>query len=171
MSRAPRIAASVACSVAAATISLPAAAGPGGRAPITTIDGPELLAILVDAEQSPELTTDADGDPMIKATHNQISYTVLFYGCSNHVACTAIQFRAWWDLAAPVSLDVINTWNRTSLLGRAYLDKDSDPTIDHTVRLKGGVTLEHLRASLTWFQAAARDFETALLEPAPPPAP
>jgi hypothetical protein len=166
MSRSPRIAASI-----AATFALPAAAGHADRAPITSIDGPELLALLVEAEQSPELTADTDGDPMIKATHNQINYTVLFYGCSNHVACTAIQFRAWWDLATPVSLDVINTWNRTSLLGRAYLDKDSDPTIDHTVRLKGGVTLAHLRESLTWFQAAARDFEASLLEPAPPPTP
>ena len=128
-------------------------------APIETIDATHVAALLTELGHNPEITADSVGDPLITATYEGSRYVVLFYGCQAHKACNGIQYRAWYDLDAKVPLEPINQWNRTSLLGRAYVDGDGDPTIEHTVRLKGGVTLGHIKEERDWFFKAVSEFE------------
>lgn len=130
--------------------------------PVETVEAPTIAKMLEELGHAPEIQTDSQGDPMLTAAWEGSRYVVLFYGC-NVGRCNAIQFRAWYDLTEKVPLEPINQWNRTSLLGRAFVDADGDPTIEHTVRLKGGVTLQHLREERDWFFKAVSEFE-ALVE-------
>ena len=43
---------------------------------------------------------------------------LLFYDCTDHTDCLAIQFYAGYDLGRDVSLDVINAWNSSD--GRRF---------------------------------------------------
>lgn len=138
------------------------------EAPREVIDAPDVVRLLADAGQEPELRTDTEGDPMIVAMDGSTRYVVMFYGCVVHRACNALQLRAYYDVDAAFPLASINEWNRTKLYGRAYLDGDGDPTLETLVRLHGGVTLAHLREEHAWFLRGVSEFAAMVEEIAHP---
>lgn len=129
---------------------------------IQTVEGSDIVRLLEEAGHSPELKADDVGDPMIVAKSNGISYLVLFYDCTDHKACKAIQYRAWFQAGGSIPVDRVNEWNRTKTMGRAYLDSDKDPTIEHYIRLHGGVTPAHLREQRDWFSTMLSTFRDHL---------
>jgi len=131
---------------------------------ITKIEGTDVMALLQELGHDPKLQVDEVGDPLITANNAGTKYLVLFYDCKDHRQCQAIQFRAFYELERPTPLERINDFNRDKLLGRAYLDVGGDPTIELTVRLRGGVTRDHLRAERDWFLRALSDFNQLMYE-------
>jgi hypothetical protein len=137
----------------------------GGKKPITTIEGTDVLKLIEEIGHSAELRVDEVGDPMVAASDaDGTKYVVLFYDCADHHKCQAVQFRAFYTLEKPTPVERMNDWNRDKLLGRAYLDQDRDPTIELTVRLRGGVTMDHLRVERDWFLRALGEFATLMFE-------
>ena len=84
------------------------------------------------------LGTDGVGEPMISSAHDGTQFKVLFYNCTAKRDCATIQLRSSYDIAAAVSLETINGWNRAQRFGRAYLDAESDPVLEMDVDLDDG---------------------------------
>ena len=147
--------------VAAITAALSTAdAAPDGKKVIDRVDAETLVDMFEAVGGEATASQDAAGDPTVAGMLEGVRVGVYFYGCRGKPACPLIQLRAFWDESAPLTL--LNEHNRGTLLGRAYLDKDGDPTLEWTSRLEGGVTIDHLRSEVVWFQKAIRDFQARL---------
>jgi hypothetical protein len=115
--------------------------------------GPEVLEriaatrvadMLRGTSESVEVSTDSYGDPQVIVNRgNGVRYAVYFYNC-NDGACTSLQFRTYWSMAGKVDANLVNAYNKDKRPGRAYLDKDGDPTFELNVWLDGGVTPDHV---------------------------
>jgi hypothetical protein len=58
-------------------------------------------------------------------------------------------------------------YNIENRIGRAYLDKDKDPTIELLVELTGGVTVAHLAEEHKRFLQGAKSFSERIGEAMP----
>lgn len=118
---------------------------------------------IVDALQTlgyrAQLGADDNGDPQIQSTIDGSNYTIWFYGCANGAACTGISFSIAFDLPDGTDLETVNLWNRERIMGRAYLDDEQDPYLDHFIVTFGGIegeTFDHIVAN--WSTSVA-DFK------------
>lgn len=60
------------------------------------------------------------------------------------------------------TLEFVNDWNRESLLSRAYLDEDGDPTIETELDIEGGVTGARIRDYLRTTRKIVGEFASKL---------
>lgn len=144
--------------------SLVAAILLAGAAPASaqnvTADPQKLAAVMQAAGYQAELSKDTTGDPMIKSAASGSKFVVLFYNCTNHAACSTIQFQTAWEMKSKPSLASINQWNHASRFGRAYIDKDGDPGVMMDVNLdKGGMPPALFRDNLDVWVAVLGDFK------------
>jgi len=88
-----------------------------------------------------EITTDKQGDPLVRSNSGGAKFAVYFYECGGKARCTSIQFSAGFS-GTGLTPDKVADWNRTKRFGRVYLDKDRDPWIEMDVDLERGATTE-----------------------------
>ena len=81
---------------------------------------------------TPELTTDQIGDPMVIFHEDGSAEYLLFYDCTDHVDCLAVQFYAGYQLDAPVSAEAVNTWNGSlsRRFTRAFVSEDGSVSLE-----------------------------------------
>jgi hypothetical protein len=73
---------------------------------------------------------------------------------------TGMNLQLWTYLTGrKVSLDQINSWNRSKRFSRAYLDDDGDPNVEYDIDLEGGVTLGAVREGIETFEAVVTAFK------------
>lgn len=101
-----------------------------------------------------ELKTDGAGDPMIVSGAAGFEFQIFFYGCDDGRGCSSMQFAAGFDLAEPLSLSVVNEWNRTRRFGAAYLDEEGDPFLQYDLTTTGGLTEENFADAVDWWRVA-----------------
>lgn len=104
------------------------------------------------------LETDSAGDPMIVGTMEGTTYTVVFYGCQANANCTTLLFRAGFAKPGFSDTDMGN-WNRERLYGRAFIDAEGDPAIEHTANLFGGVSPANLDDTFDWWRVVLTQFK------------
>ena len=75
---------------------------------------------------------------------------------------TAIQFHCGW-VDTDVTLEKVNTWNRTKRFSRAYLDEDGDPHLELDLDLDGGATLARISDFLGTCRLSASAFSREVL--------
>ncbi len=63
-------------------------------------------------------------------------FEIVTYNCDALGRCRDFLFTTGFDLPAGFPLDLIKDWNALKLAGRAYLDADNDPFLDHLVSMK-----------------------------------
>ena len=98
---------------------------------IVALNNPGSVAIaLRDMGYRAKLDTD-ENRPVIDSGAGGTFFSIRFYGCDGAKDCSGMLFEAGFDLDEGFALDSVNDWNREKLLGRAYLDGDCDPWIDH----------------------------------------
>ncbi len=89
-------------------------------------------------------------------------FDVTGYNCNGANRCTEFLFSFGFDLPNGFPLDKINQWNASQPAGRAFLDEDDDPFLDHTISVSGpedeGAFYEGL---LLWLNAL-EDFDEFL---------
>jgi len=93
-----------------------------------------------------EETTDDQGDPMVNAEYDGLSFAVLFYNCEGS-GCEWGQFRASFersDLSHDAKLKIINEWNLDWVFGKAYVNEDGDMILEQPFVVEGGVTQANL---------------------------
>ncbi len=122
--------------VATATLSIATASGANAQSMVTA-DPASIQSALQSKGYRAEISKDGTGDPMITSGAGGASFRVLFYGCTNHVKCTNIQFYAGFT-DTKMTVGDMNEWNKGKRFSRAYIDKDGDPCIEVDIDLDDG---------------------------------
>ena len=65
---------------------------------------------------------------------------------------------------AKISFDVINEWNKTKRLSRAYLDSDLDPTLESDLLANAGMTEKHVTEFLRLFKISVSGFREFIIK-------
>lgn len=153
----------VASVLACGLVAAPALAQ-GQRPAGQLVDGTDPGVILEVAQRfgSAELGTDDYGDPLVTGRMDGVYYAVFFYGCTENVDCTAIQFYASWE-DVKVSLEKIDRWNRETRFGKGYMEDEETLVLNMDVNLAFGVSRENLEDTFEWFQVVVGDFSTSLM--------
>lgn len=104
-----------------------------------------------------EVTTDKDGDPLIRGSSKDLKFGVFFYGCHKTPRCDSIQFSAGFSVK-DVTPARIAQWNWTKRFGRSYLDDDFEPWVEMDMDLEHGGTTEALANDLDRWLAVMGEF-------------
>ena len=88
--------------------------------------------------------------------------------CSGTERCTEFLFTVGFDLPDGFPLEQINVWNARELAGRAYLDEDGDPFLDHIVSVQSGRDTGAFYEGLILWLNALEDFDAFISEIVPP---
>ena len=130
-----------------------------GAAP-ALVEASDPMAILEAAKTigTAEIATDGRGDPKIAGRIDASKYVILFHGCTNSADCRSIRFMVAWKAKEKLPLARINTYNDEKRFGKAYLDKDGDPTLELDVNLAGGVSRRNLEETCAQWKTSMAYF-------------
>lgn len=128
---------------------------------IDATDPERLVSVIQDLGYRAKLSVDDAGDPLILSSVGGTEFSLQFFGCSEnkHDQCKLLMFRVGYDLEEGTNLETINSWNEMILVGRGYLDDESDPWFEWAVNMYGGVTRQNFTDSFDWWESSVRDFE------------
>lgn len=82
-----------------------------------------------------EKDMDDSGDPRLTSRIDGTGFGVYFYDCTADTNCQSIQFSAGFDLENPMSMQMVNEWNRGRRFGKVYLDDEGDPYIEMDINV------------------------------------
>jgi len=125
---------------------------------------PDALLAVVKYFGSASLEPHQAGDPLIKGTIQGTRYSIFFYGCTDGQDCTNLQFSTAWVNPGHVTLETLNTWNRDTRFGKAYLDNEGDPALEMNISLDGGVTSVNFEDSVDWWRLVLTKFRDDIIE-------
>ncbi|MEM9495688.1 MAG: YbjN domain-containing protein [Pseudomonadota bacterium] len=83
-------------------------------------------------------------------------FEVFSFNCNEASRCTEFLFITGFDLPEGFPLEQINDWNARKTGGRAYLDDERDPFLDHVISVSGPIDSGAFVEGL-YFWAAALD--------------
>lgn len=129
---------------------------------VVASDPQGVLAALQAAGFAGTLGVDGANDPLISGDMEGTPYSIVFYGCQENANCQWLLFSAGFDLPSGASLDVVNQWNQTHLVGQAYLDAEQDPFLNYFVTTTGGLTPANFADAVDWWRVALGEFKTAI---------
>ena len=108
-------------------------------------------------EEGAQVSIQSGEQPVIAADLGGLAFQTLFFNCEGG-RCTELLFIAGFDLPDGVTLERINDWNREEFVGRAFIDDESDPFLDHPVTVDGGLGMAAVRENLALWVAALVSF-------------
>ncbi len=92
---------------------------------------PEVAAALSEAD----MPTSEDGG-VLRGEIDGIGFTLEGYNCEAS-RCTEFLFSSGFSLGAPFPVEKVNQWNWERYAGRASLDAQGDPYVDHIFSVSG----------------------------------
>lgn len=110
----------------------------------------------------PELTRDQVGDPMVLFRYEGETEYLLFYDCTDHEGCLAVQFYAGYQMDDGVPLDVLNAWNGgvTRRFTRAFSGEDGTVSLEMDVATsQDGMSVRDFRDLLSLWLMRKTEFE------------
>ncbi len=105
-----------------------------------------------------EITTDKDGDPLVKSTYEGTKFSVYFYECGGKPRCKSIQFASGFAMKGSMQASTVANWNRTKRFGRVYQDGENDPWIEMDMDMEHGGTTEAMANNLDRWLLVLREF-------------
>jgi hypothetical protein len=143
--------------VAALLLATPAGAW-AGFLPDGGVTAQEVAASLKAKGFQAEITSDKDGDPLVKSVYEGTKFSVYFYECSNKQRCKSIQYATGFSMDGGIPVPKVAEWNRKKRFGRVYRDDDSDPWIEMDMDLEHGATTEALANNIDRWLLVIREF-------------
>ena len=118
-----------------------------GLLPDGGVTAQDVASVLRAKGYQADITTDKEGDPLVRSNSSGAKFGVFFYECKGKPRCKSIQFSAGFN---EPGLDPakIADWNRRNRFGRAWIDKDGDPFVEMDVDVEHGATVEALANDL-----------------------
>ena len=92
----------------------------------------EVAAIL----ENESMTVAIEGEGTLSASAWGFTFEIYGYHCEGE-RCTEYLFVTGFDLPNGFPLERINDWNAGEPAGRAFLDDDGDPFLDHSISVSG----------------------------------
>lgn len=149
------------------TIALSASASLAlGAAHAETVD-PSSPASIVAALQEiglrAQLGSYENGRPRISSSIEGIEFSIGLHNCmDDYTDCGSLLFIKAYDLADGLDYSVINDWNSSKLVGRAFLDDERDPFLDYFVDAEFGIQKETLEDAIEGWGRALIAFEDTI---------
>jgi hypothetical protein len=147
---------------AASAFVLLAAFEAGAQELVDATDPEKLVAVIQELGYRALLDVDNIGDPVIKSSVGGTDFSILFFGCDeqNHDQCKLLLFKVGYDLDEGTTVDNVNEWNESRVVGRAYLDDEMDPWLEMAVNMDGGVSRRNFEDTFDWWEVSIEDFES-----------
>ena len=138
----------------------PAPAASAQEKIITALDLEKILN-LARGYGSASLSTDSQGDPLIRGKINGVIYLVFFYGCADNKDCRSLQFNAAW--AEKMKPEDANAWNTQKRYTKSSIDSDGDINLKMDVMLQFGMTERNLEEYFDIWDISLKDFTKEVL--------
>lgn len=126
---------------------------------VDATDPAKLVSIIQALGYRATLESDGAGDPLIRSSVGGTEFFIYFYRCIDNKDCKVLLFRAGYDLHEGTTTEVVENWNETQLFGTAYLDEESDPWLEMSVNMDGGVTRRNFEDTYDWWEVIVEEFE------------
>ena len=151
-----------------AALALALAQAPASAADVVPADPWEIIHAVRDLGPA-DVGRDDFRDPIIRADLKDadgaaldLPWEVGFYGCWMGRNCDAILLtlrltREEWE-EEPPEAEIFEEWNRTRLIGRAWIDDQGRAVLDHPVVIGPGLTKATLSQTLSAWANAMLDF-------------
>lgn len=144
-------------------VTAPMFAGAEGTSePLVDASDPQRLVELIqDMGYRAQLDKDEVGDPLITSSVGGTKFAIIFYGCDKDTNkdCDFLLYKVGYDLDREMTLESINEWNATQLVGRAYRDDVKDPWLEMAWNVKGGVSVANFQSTFEWWELSVGAFE------------
>ena len=145
----------LAAAACAAALSGVAAAQNALRVGGMTIE--EAAEVLTSEGLDADVTAGGEAGKIVSAVSGA-RFELLSVNCNSAKRCTEFLFVAGFDLADGFSLERINEWNADAIAGRAFLDEENDPFLDHVISVSGPRDEGAFREGLYLWTAAIGEF-------------
>jgi len=142
------------CWMIGAVLALPVTAQPIYTAATEALIRQVLAEMEIDYEQS----VDDNGDPIWRYTQHGILTTLVSYDPTIADSYASLLFFAGWNTKGDFPFSTVNSWNRTSRFGRAYVDDQGDPVVELDLLLAGGVTVQTIKEYIYVFTETVMSF-------------
>ena len=139
------------------TLLLPIAAA-AGPLPDGGITVQEVARSLQDKGFQTQITTDKDGDPLIKTALEGAKFSVYFYECGGKPRCKSIQFAAGFAMNGSFAASKVAEWNRTKRFGRVYQDNENDPWVEMDMDMEHGATTDAMTNNIDRWVVVLNEF-------------
>lgn len=106
-----------------------------------------------------ELTVDSYGDPLVRSASEGVNFSLNFYGCDEAGNdCQHLQFSVAFDVVGGMDYISMNAWNRETTMGKAFLDEESDPVLQHYMISVDGMSSDVFKESFKFWTSTLSDF-------------
>lgn len=142
-------------------LGIAAGAGPlaahNDRDTITAKQPAGIVIALLNAGYDAELSTDAEGDPLINFQGEGYKLNMLFYGCdeTTHDNCDSVQLRVGFDRAEPWTPEQAMVIAEKYRFGAVVLDEEGDPYINWDIVTGDGIPASIFLDSIRRFEDTA----------------
>ena len=145
---------------------------PSGNAAVTTnpaggvypaVTGGDVASVLNEAGYDSTVSTDNEGDPMVRGTIGGYKFSIFFYRCNKQATpetCLDLQFHSSFTNDNNISDDKVNAYNRDNRFGQAYFMQNGDIGLDMSATLQGGVSREHIKQVIDWWKVTLTNFSS-----------
>lgn len=106
---------------------------------------------------SVDVSQDGVGDPVIYSEIAGFNFALFGFNCTSE-GCNEFLFSSYFDTDKKISLDAINAFNEKTVAGRAFLDGDGDPNLEHLFTLSDGDDDDLIERNLAIWEAVLLDF-------------
>lgn len=117
--------------------SRPVSSDSSGRTGLITADDSRTILQVAREFGSADLERGDRGAPLINGQIKGLRYSVIFSGCSGSNGCKFIQLIASFELPKHFSVHDMNTWNKTRLFGKAFINDKGVAVISMNSTLVG----------------------------------
>ncbi len=105
---------------------------------------------------------EVSSETELSANARAYEFNVLGYNCNGVNRCTEFLLITGYDLPNGFPLEKINDWNVSQPAGRAFLDEDGDPFLDHTISVSGPADTGAFIEGLILWLSALHDYNEFL---------
>ena len=147
--------------ICAATVAVALAQSSVAEELLDATNPERMASVIQELGYRAKLDVDDVGDPIIHSSVGGTDFVLQFFGCTedNNDQCKLLLFKVGYDLSEGMTLEVVNSWNKKAVVGRAYLDDEGDPWFELEVNMNGGVSRQNFEITFDMWEDSVGDFE------------
>lgn len=97
------------------------------------------------------ISTDDEGDPLIRSAASGYNFSVVFYGCQTGKACDALRFQVVFEDDGKNSAALANSWNVKKRFIHLAALEDGGLSATYDVTTRGGLTQANFADVVDWW--------------------
>ena len=106
---------------------------------------------------------NGSGEPVIYSEAAGLNFALFGFNCAGSDApCNEFLLSTYFDLDTPPPLEAINAFNEKTLAGRAFLDEEGDPNLEHLFSVTSADDTALIERNLEIWESVMVDFANHL---------